>query len=54
MATPIVKDGELSVNGKAVPSNIIISPACSGSAFIGVTSSMPSCRDVFSLRVIRE
>ncbi|KAI3909117.1 hypothetical protein MKW92_044812 [Papaver armeniacum] len=58
MATPIIKDGDLSVKGKvlltSVPSNIIISPAGSGSAFIGATSATPRCRHVFSLGVLQQ
>ncbi|KAE9453708.1 hypothetical protein C3L33_14390, partial [Rhododendron williamsianum] len=55
-ATPCIKDGCLLVNGKVVstgvPSNVVVSPVSGGSAFLGATSSVPSCRHTFSLGIL--
>ncbi|KAF7123407.1 hypothetical protein RHSIM_Rhsim12G0169600 [Rhododendron simsii] len=57
-ATPCVKDGCLLVNGKVVstgvPSNVVVSPVSGGAAFLGATSSVPSCRHSFSLGILEE
>ncbi|XAR50262.1 Galactinol--sucrose galactosyltransferase [Bertholletia excelsa] len=56
--TPCVKDGCLLVNGKvvftSVPANLVVSPVASGSAFLGATFSIPSCRHIFSLGVLEK
>ncbi|OVA20555.1 Glycosyl hydrolases 36 [Macleaya cordata] len=55
-ATPIIKDGHLTVRGKVVlsgvPANVVTSPVSCGSAFIGATSPTRSCRHVFTLGVL--
>ncbi|KAL6973129.1 galactinol--sucrose galactosyltransferase [Sarracenia purpurea var. burkii] len=57
-ATPCIKDDRLLVNGKVVstrvPSNVVVTPATGGSAFLGATSSIPSSRHVFSLGVLEK
>ncbi|KAH9624604.1 hypothetical protein KSS87_010307 [Heliosperma pusillum] len=53
----IIEDCCLSVNGKVVltgiPENVVISPAPSGSAFLGASSLTPGSRLVFSLGVLK-
>ncbi|KAF5957367.1 hypothetical protein HYC85_004592 [Camellia sinensis] len=56
-AAPIVRDGCLMVRGKVVltgvPTNVVVSPATSGSAaFLGATSTSLSSRHVFNLGVL--
>ncbi|XP_011072000.1 probable galactinol--sucrose galactosyltransferase 2 [Sesamum indicum] len=55
-AVPVIKNGCLMVRGKVVltgvPGNVVISPASSGSAFIGASSTSSSSRHVFSLGVL--
>ncbi|KZV41917.1 hypothetical protein F511_11339 [Dorcoceras hygrometricum] len=57
-AVPVIKNGCLMFRGKViltgVPGNVVISPASSGSAFLGVTSSSASSRHVFSLGVLED
>ncbi|XP_068665410.1 probable galactinol--sucrose galactosyltransferase 2 [Aristolochia californica] len=52
-AAPIIKDDCLMVRGKVVltgmPRDTVLSPAASGSAFLGATSSTPDSRHVFTL-----
>ncbi|KAG9446461.1 hypothetical protein H6P81_012589 [Aristolochia fimbriata] len=52
-AAPVIKDDCLKVRGKVVltgmPGNVVLSPADSGSAFLGATSSTPDSRHVFTL-----
>ncbi|KAF3436781.1 hypothetical protein FNV43_RR19534 [Rhamnella rubrinervis] len=54
--TPSIKDGCLVVRSNVVltgvPENVVVSPASYGSAFIGVTSTSPSSRLVFSLGIL--
>ncbi|KAJ0106087.1 hypothetical protein Patl1_18186 [Pistacia atlantica] len=56
-ATPSIKDGCLMLRGKVVltgvSQNVVVSPASSGSAFIGATSTTPSSRHVFTLGVLQ-
>ncbi|KAJ0049231.1 hypothetical protein Pint_15588 [Pistacia integerrima] len=56
-ATPSIKDGCLMLRGKVVltgvSQNVVVSPAISGSAFIGATSTTPSSRHVFTLGVLQ-
>ncbi|KAG8378712.1 hypothetical protein BUALT_Bualt07G0013800 [Buddleja alternifolia] len=55
-AVPVVENGSLVVHGKVVltgvPENVVISPASSGSAFIGADSTSSSSRHVFNLGVL--
>uniref|UniRef100_A0A5B7B526 galactinol--sucrose galactosyltransferase n=1 Tax=Davidia involucrata TaxID=16924 RepID=A0A5B7B526_DAVIN len=57
-ATPSIKDGCFMVRGKVVltgvPANVVISPASSGSAFIGASSTTLNSRHVFSLGVLED
>ncbi|KAL7098370.1 hypothetical protein ACP275_09G013200 [Erythranthe tilingii] len=66
-AEPFIKDGAFMVNGSAVvltrvPSNVVVYPLNDGSsssspssaAFIGASSTVPSCRHVFGLGVLQE
>ncbi|KAF8399811.1 hypothetical protein HHK36_015682 [Tetracentron sinense] len=56
-AVPSIRDGCLMVRGKVVltdvPAKVVSSPASSGSAFIGATSTTPSSRHVFTLGVLQ-
>ncbi|KAI3464163.1 hypothetical protein Pfo_020826 [Paulownia fortunei] len=55
-AVPVSKNGCLMVRGKVVltgvPENVVISPASSGSAFIGANSTALSSRHVFNLGIL--
>lgn len=55
-ATPVVKNGILSINGKdtlvGVPENVAITPCSDSSAFLGATSSESNSRHVFTLGII--
>ncbi|KAL0441114.1 UNVERIFIED_CONTAM: putative galactinol--sucrose galactosyltransferase 2 [Sesamum radiatum] len=55
-AVPVIKNVCLMVRGKVVltgvPGNVVISPASSGSAFVGASSTSSSSRHVFSLGVL--
>ncbi|KAK6148249.1 hypothetical protein DH2020_019161 [Rehmannia glutinosa] len=55
-AVPVVKNGCLMVRGKVVltgvPENVVVSPASSGSAFIGAESTTSSSHHVFNLGVL--
>ncbi|KAI8529105.1 hypothetical protein RHMOL_Rhmol12G0200200 [Rhododendron molle] len=55
-ATPVVKDGCLTVRGKVVltgvPPNVVISPASGGSAFIGASSKKLSSYHVCTLGIL--
>ncbi|GLT46719.1 hypothetical protein SLA2020_204580 [Shorea laevis] len=57
-ARPILKDGNLCVNGKeaitGVPDNVVVTPLTDSSAFVGATSSQTSSRHVFKLGVIQD
>ncbi|KAL5750654.1 hypothetical protein ACOSP7_025257 [Xanthoceras sorbifolium] len=57
-AIPCIQDGCLMVRGKVVstgvPQNVVVSPATSGSAFVGATSTTSSSRHVFSLGVLEK
>ncbi|XP_051133190.1 probable galactinol--sucrose galactosyltransferase 2 [Andrographis paniculata] len=56
--TVISNGGCLMVRGKVVltgvPKNVLISPAASGSTFIGATSVAPSSRHIFDLGLLRD
>ncbi|KAI9108787.1 hypothetical protein K1719_020092 [Acacia pycnantha] len=56
-AVPTVKDGCLMVRGKVVltqvPQNVVVSPVGgTGSAFLGATSGISSCRHAFTLGIL--
>ncbi|PIN22495.1 Galactinol--sucrose galactosyltransferase [Handroanthus impetiginosus] len=55
-AVPVIKNGSLMVRGKViltgVPENIFVSPASSGSAFLGANSNTSSSRHVFNLGIL--
>ncbi|CAA0836149.1 Probable galactinol--sucrose galactosyltransferase 2 [Striga hermonthica] len=55
-ATPVIKNGCLTIHGKViltgVPENIVITPSAKGSAFIGANSTRLSSHHVFSLGVL--
>ncbi|KAL8458008.1 hypothetical protein ACS0TY_035762 [Phlomoides rotata] len=55
-AVPVIKNGNLMVRGKVVltnvPNSVVVSPANSGSAFIGACSSSSSSHHVFNLGVL--
>lgn len=55
-AVPVIKNGCLMVRGKVVltgvPDNVAVSPASSGSAFLGANSTSPSSCHVFNLGVL--
>ncbi|XP_043704808.1 probable galactinol--sucrose galactosyltransferase 2 isoform X1 [Telopea speciosissima] len=55
-AIPTITDGRLTVRGKVVldgvPDNVVVSPASSGSAFIGATSTTETSLHVFTLGVL--
>lgn len=55
-AVPVIKNGSLMVRGKVVltgvPDNVVVSPANSGSAFIGANSEYSNSRHVFNLGVL--
>ncbi|KAL7115385.1 hypothetical protein ACP275_04G181600 [Erythranthe tilingii] len=57
-ATPVIKNGCLTVRGKVVltgvPENISVSPANAGSAFVGANSTASSSRHVFNLGVLED
>ncbi|XP_021749756.1 probable galactinol--sucrose galactosyltransferase 2 [Chenopodium quinoa] len=57
-SSPVIQDGCLLVNGKAVftrvPKNVVIFPAPFGSALVGATSPTSSSRHVFSLGVLEK
>ncbi|CAK9143946.1 unnamed protein product [Ilex paraguariensis] len=57
-ATPNINNGCLMVQGKVVstgvPENVAISPATSGSAFIGASSTTPSSRHVFTIGILED
>lgn len=55
-AAPCVKDGCVMVRGRVllnnVPSNVVVSPAAGGSAFLGANAAEANCRHVFPLGVL--
>ncbi|PIN27053.1 Galactinol--sucrose galactosyltransferase [Handroanthus impetiginosus] len=55
-AVPVIKNGCLMVRGKVVltgvPDNVVVSPASSGSAFIGANSTSSSSHHVFTFGVL--
>ncbi|XP_075503723.1 putative galactinol--sucrose galactosyltransferase 2 [Primulina tabacum] len=57
-AVPFIKNGCLMFRGKVVltgvPENVVVSPANSGSAFLGASSSSSSSRHVFNLGVLED
>ncbi|KAH6819970.1 hypothetical protein C2S53_018129 [Perilla frutescens var. hirtella] len=55
-AVPVIKNGCLMVRGKVVltqvPDNVVVSPASSGSAFVGASSNTSSSCHVFNLGIL--
>ncbi|XP_044495805.1 probable galactinol--sucrose galactosyltransferase 2 [Mangifera indica] len=57
-ARPVLKDGNLRINGKdvlaGVPDNVLVTPYNNTSAFVGATSSENRARHVFKLGIIQD